>query len=141
MSCWIQGVLDLYPCALQSQRQSRRESIQNRVPRRTRLVPSGDCLFIQTSSIIRWRLKNHPHLDWHSINDWLRHSHRIDCSLPMSIQVVRGNKVDGGNRELTSLFSLLPYVQFLAATEFFSIWQNGQIRMLATSGELLSDSA
>jgi hypothetical protein len=39
-------------------------------------------------------------------------------SLPMSIQVVRGNKEDRGNRDFASPLSLFPSVQFFAAIAF-----------------------
>ena len=45
----------------------------------------------------------------------------------MSAQVVRGNKVDGGNRELPSPLSPLTPVQFFGTLQF-AILQNGQIR-------------
>ena len=44
----------------------------------------------------------------------------------MSAQVVRGNKVDGANRELPSPLSPLTPVQFFGTLQF-SILQNGQI--------------
>ena len=47
----------------------------------------------------------------------------------MSTQVVRGNKADGGNRELTSPFSPFPPVLFLSGG-VVSIWHNGQIRVV-----------